>query len=87
MEENKQSVQNSQSWAQGSSRAGIGVVCAIFLGLFGLLIMLCWPAGSYERRTFVKGWLWAFFIMLALEIIMACVVFFVFGGRFWAIII
>ena len=66
--------------SQGTSKAGIGFVCAFFLGLIGLLFMLCWPAGSYERKTFVKGWMITFFVMLAVEVVLSIVIIAMFGG-------
>lgn len=65
---------------QGTSKAGIGFVCAFFLGLIGLLFMLCWPAGSYERKTFTKGWMITFFVMLAVEVVLSIVIIAMFGG-------
>ena len=66
--------------SQGTSKAAIGFVCAFFLGIFGLLFMLCWPAGSYERKTFTKGWMITFFVMLAVEVVLSIVVIAMFGG-------
>ncbi len=41
----------------GDSKAGLGVVMSLFLGLIGLIIGLCmYSSGSYERKTFMKGW-------------------------------
>ena len=44
------------------SKAGIGVIMSLFLGLLGLIIgVLIYPSGTVARKTFVKGWLitWA----------------------------
>lgn len=62
------------------SRAWVGVICGLFLGIFGLLFIFCFPAGSYERDTFVKGWLWTFIIALIIEIIMTILYFTVFAA-------
>ena len=74
------------STPQGTSKAGIGFVCAFFLGLIGLLFMLCWPAGSYERKTFTKGWMITFFVMLAVEVVIVIVYVSMFMGLFAGIL-
>lgn len=39
------------------SKTVIGVVCALFLGLIGLLIgFLMYPEGTVARKTFIKAW-------------------------------
>ena len=58
-----------QPQPEGKSKTAIGFVCAFFLGLFGLFFLLCWPAGSYERKTFLRGWMWTFFTLLIVEIV------------------
>lgn len=41
------------------SKAGIGVICGLFLGLIGLLVgYMSYPEGTNARKTFMKGWLW-----------------------------
>lgn len=65
---------------QGKSKAGIGFVCAFFLGLIGLFFLFCWPAGSYERKSFVKGWMITFFVCLAIGVVFAILYFTVFAS-------
>ena len=53
------------------SRVGIGVICALFLGLIGLLVgYLIFKDKDYEWKTFLKGWMWTFFICLGVSIVM-----------------
>lgn len=41
----------------GESKAGLGVVMALFLGIMGLIIGICmYSSDSVERSTFIKGW-------------------------------
>lgn len=63
MEENNQvqQPQNTNPQPQGESKTAIGFVCAFFLGLIGLIIgICCFPEGSFERKTFMKGFWWTF---------------------------
>ena len=48
----------------GASRAWLGFLASLFLGPFGFLFMFCWSAGSFARRSFFRGWLITFIIML-----------------------
>jgi hypothetical protein len=42
----------------GKSKKLVGFILGLFLGLLGLIIgALMYPSGSYERSTFVKGWI------------------------------
>ena len=44
----------------------MGVLFALFLGVIGLLIGMCmYPQNSYERITFVSGWIKTFVICIA----------------------
>lgn len=67
---------------QGSSKKGIGVVCGLFLGIIGLLIMLCWPDKSVERDTFIKGWVIGFVISIAIGLVSTILFFTVFAEVF-----
>lgn len=41
----------------------MGVLLGLFAGLIGLVIgLLLYKDGTYERKTFIKGWLWTFII-------------------------
>ena len=58
----------------GVSKTGIGVLLGLFLGLIGLIIGVCiYPSGSYERQTFIKGWLIIFVIEIVLSIIVGAI--------------
>ena len=59
----------------GASRAWLGFLASLFLGLFDFLFMFCWGAGSFARRSFFRGWLITFIIMFVLEIIFAIIYF------------
>ena len=40
----------------GEEKTGTGVICAIFLGILGLIIGFMYPASTIERKTFLRGW-------------------------------
>ncbi len=49
------------------SKAGIGFVCAFFLGVIGLIIgLLLYRDDDYARSTFLKGWAWTFGTIIVL---------------------
>lgn len=61
------------------SKTGIGVLCGLFLGLIGLVIGICiFPENTESRRTFLKGWVIAFVVTIALSLlsvgIMSCAI-------------
>ena len=59
------------SYQTYESKTVIGVVMAIFLGLIGLIIgLLIYPSGSYERETFLSGWLKTFIIAIIIEVVL-----------------
>ena len=65
---------NNNQNVQGESKVGIGVVCGLFAGLIGLVIgLLLYKEGSYERQSFIKGWLWTFIISAAIGIVVSIV--------------
>ena len=69
------------------SRVGIGVLLGVFTGLLGLLIgYLIFKDKPYEWKTFLKGWLWAFFISLGVAIVCAIIGFVLYGAglMIWA---
>lgn len=71
MEENN-NANNQIQPIQGESKTGIGVVCGIFLGLIGLIVGICsFKEGTYERKTFIKGWAIAFGVTAGIEIILS----------------
>ena len=46
-----------KSKEHNESKTGIGVLCALFLGIIGLIIGICiYPNESNARKTFLKGW-------------------------------
>lgn len=64
---------------KGQSKTGIGVICALFLGLIGLLIgFLLYkhdkPNMEYEWKTFFKGWLITFCVAVGVSIVVSVIV-------------
>ena len=58
------------------SKTSIGAAFAIFLGLFGLLLgLLLYPAGTFSRKTFIKGWLTMFIMLIGIIIFVIVIVF------------
>ncbi|MBO5927455.1 MAG: zinc ribbon domain-containing protein [Clostridia bacterium] len=58
--------QNQQSTV-GESKAGIGVLMALFLGIIGLIIgVLIYPYRTEARRTFVKGFWITYAVVLSI---------------------
>ena len=56
---------------EGQNKRDIGVIMALFLGLIGLIIgLLLYPAGSYERATFLNGWIKTYVICLIIVIVL-----------------
>lgn len=63
---------------KGESKKGIGILCG-FLGIIGLIIgLVCYKNKNleYEWKTFIKAWMWTFFILLGISII-AIVIYYV----------
>lgn len=61
--------QPNQNQRPIESKSVIGAVLAFFLGLIGLLIgLLLYPVGTYERETFLSGWIKCFVICIVVEI-------------------
>ncbi len=64
--------------SSGDSKAGIGFVCAFFLGIIGLIIgLLIYKDDEDDKRSFLKGWGWTFGITIVLSIIIGVVVYLV----------
>lgn len=58
------------------SKAWLGALLGVLLGLIGLLIgVLMYKDGSYERQTFIKGWLIAFFVALGVEVVLFVIIY------------
>lgn len=58
---------NRNNVGQHTSKMGLGVLFALFLGVIGLLIGICmYSEGSYERQTFVKGWVRTFLTVIGI---------------------
>ena len=56
------------------SKIHLGVLLGIFLGLIGLLIgFFCYPARTYARHTFIKGWVISFVVQIVLSIVLIVV--------------
>lgn len=48
---------NQESLNKKKSKTAIGVLVAIFLGIWGIIIgLLAYNKDDYERETFIKGW-------------------------------
>ena len=63
------------------SKIGLGVVLCLFLGLIGLIIGLClYPSYTYERSTFVRGWLTTFLVCLGIVLVLFLIVAILIGG-------
>lgn len=78
MNEEEKGVSNNEPQKVGESKAGIGVVCALFLGLIGLLIgyfIYKEKNLDYEWKTFLKGWLWTFIIVIIVSVILSIIAF------------
>lgn len=58
---NKNIIENTTANDENESKAIIGFVMGLFLGLIGLIIGLClYKDGTLSRKTFLKGWAWTF---------------------------
>ncbi len=56
------------------SKTAIGVVCGLFLGLIGLIIGIClFKEGSFERKTFMHGWLVTFVSVVAVGLFLVII--------------
>lgn len=59
-----------------TSKAGIGVVMGLFLGLIGLIIGICmYPEQTIARKTFVKAWLITFLAEIAVVVVLYVIIF------------
>ena len=68
---NKTTKKHSSS---SGSKAGIGFVCAFFLGLIGLIIgLILYKDDDDDRSSFLKGWGWTFGITMILSIVIAII--------------
>ena len=62
---------------QNESKTGIGVIMALFLGLIGLIIGIAlYPAGSYERKTFLKAFGITYGVVVGIAILIYIIVMF-----------
>lgn len=59
---------------KGESKTAIGVLCGLFLGIIGLIIgLLLYKDGSFERQTFIKGWVASFVIAIAIGLLVGLI--------------
>lgn len=63
----------------GTSKKGLGLLLGFFTGIIGLIIGICLFQNDYERKTFINGWLTAFFIGLGLAVL-SLIIYFAFIG-------
>ena len=78
--EKKEGFYNNPAWQQpqqqGQSKRDIGVILALFLGIIGLIIgLLLYESGSYERETFISGWVKCFVICIIISVVLSCFAF------------
>ena len=53
------------------SKTGVGILMALFLGIIGLIIgLLLYPSGSYERETFISGWVKTFIVTVIISVVL-----------------
>ena len=57
------------------SQQGMGFLLGFFLGFLGLIIGLCLYRDDFEKRTFVRGWLFAFIVFFALVLLLIGILF------------
>lgn len=61
-DENNKKVENS--------KAGLGVLFALLLGLIGLIIGIClYPQYSFERKTYIKAWSITFCVTIIIGVV------------------
>lgn len=76
-----QTTQPAQDYS--TSKAGMGVLFALLLGLIGLVIGICiYPENTVARQTFIKGWGITFGVSVGVLIILFMLIFSVFGLAF-----
>ena len=76
----KESFYNGSAWQSnqqnGQSKRDVGVLLALFLGIIGLIIgLLMYESGSYERETFLSGWVKCFVVCFIIGIVLSCFVY------------
>ena len=58
---------NSQEY--GRDKTSIGIILSLFLGIIGLIIgLLLYPAGTYERESFLNAWTKTFVVCLIVSV-------------------
>lgn len=68
---------NSPQSKYNESKAGIGVVLGLFLGIIGLIIGICiYPEGTVARKTFIKAWAWTFGVTAAVAVVIVIIFYF-----------
>ena len=74
MDEN---MDNSPQSKYNESKAGIGVVLGLFLGIIGLIIGICiYPEGAVARKTFIKAWTWTFGVTAVVAVVIVIIFYF-----------
>ena len=58
------------------SKTFLGVILALFIGVIGLVIgIVMYPEGTVARKTFIKGWLIAFFVSMGISVLLGILAF------------
>lgn len=71
----------NNNYESQESKTVMGVLFALFLGAIGLLIGMCmYPQNSYERKTFVSGWVTTFVICIAVAAVFTIIAVVVVAG-------
>ena len=72
---------NNNNYESQESKTTMGVLFALFLGVIGLLIGMCmYPQNSYERKTFVSGWIKTIVICIAVAAVFTIIAVVVVAG-------
>lgn len=56
----------------GEEKGGVGIALGFFFGLLGLIIgLLLYPSFTYERETFINGWIRGLIIGIVIGMVLA----------------
>jgi len=75
---------NNTKKEYGESKALLGVIAALFLGLIGLLIgILVYPDNTVARKTFIKAWIITYIVSIVVSMLFVGILYAV---LFWLLI-